>query len=155
MTETPQRKEEQHIVEDLTQLTKLAKSLKSKLITPSLILLEGSLGTGKTALVKKLLAEYGLSENKVKSPTFSLINLYRQENLTIAHLDLYRLDQHDRFLLEEIKEILQSVNPIVLIEWPEKMNLETLHPLARQIISIKIEFIENNFRKFHIYAKNQ
>lgn len=148
-------REQTTIVRNLTELAQLAEKIGEALNLPTLILLKGELGTGKTAFTKKLLSQFGIAENKVKSPTFSLINLYQAEKYSFAHLDLYRLDRHDPFILEEIKELSADKAKVILIEWPEKMDLSDLTNLFKQIISIEIKFDQNNFRKFDIYVKNQ
>lgn len=135
-------------IRNLSELSKFARHIQAQLMPQTMILLTGALGTGKTTLVKKLLKLYGLEEKQVKSPTFSLINVYKTSKYKFYHLDLYRLDSHDQFLLEEIKEILAESNSIVLIEWPENMQLSELFGQAARLIDIKISFSEDDFRKF-------
>src|SRR5205807_1959293 len=55
-----------------------------------LILLEGGLGTGKTAFVQGFAKALGVSE-PVTSPTFVLVRTY-EARIPIVHLDVYRLD---------------------------------------------------------------
>ena len=63
--------------------------------------LVGTLGSGKTYLVKKLLEELEPGfVNQVTSPTFSLCNIYTSNQFIINHFDLYRLESIDD--LEEI-----------------------------------------------------
>lgn len=147
-------------ISTLEELSDFAKTLLSLIEAPSLILLKGSLGTGKTALVKKLLKHLSVPENKVKSPTFSLINLFPLKNYYLAHLDLYRLDEPDIYLIEEIKEILEHPKSVVMIEWAEKLGLQSslnwqkTFPSIKQIITIEITFQQKNFRKISIYVKS-
>jgi tRNA threonylcarbamoyl adenosine modification protein YjeE len=141
-------------IDNLEQLETMVKWLNDLLIPQTLILLKGDLGTGKTTLTKKLLALHGFPENKVKSPTFSLINLYPTKNFHFAHLDLYRLEQHDPFLLEEIKELATHKQSIILIEWPEKIDLPETIPGVQQIIEINLAFTTKNFRKISLYVRN-
>ncbi len=136
------------------ELQTISSWLEEMLEHKTIVLLEGPLGVGKTALVKKIAAEQGFSENKVKSPTFSLINNYKTEKFNLSHIDLYRLDTHDQFLLEEIKELLELPNSIILIEWPEKMDLSILYLQAIQVINIKLSFQSKSFRKVSICVKN-
>ena len=58
------------------------------------VLLFGGLGAGKTTLVSAILKEYGMF--RVSSPTFSLVNVY-DGAISVAHIDLYRLDGPDSF----------------------------------------------------------
>ena len=54
------------------------------------IYLEGDLGAGKTTFARALLTSLGVGE-RVKSPTYSLIETYRAGALDAHHLDLYRI----------------------------------------------------------------
>jgi tRNA A37 threonylcarbamoyladenosine biosynthesis protein TsaE len=69
-------------------------------------------------------------------------------------LDLYRLEQHDPFLLEEIKELATHKQSIILIEWPEKIDLPETIPGVQQIIEINLAFTTKNFRKISLYVRN-
>ena len=145
--------EKEDLIKNLEELEEVSDWISSKLEKHSLVLLEGPLGVGKTALIKKILATQNYPENKVKSPTFSLINNYKTKKFDVAHIDLYRLDSHDQFLLEEIRECLEGNDSVVLIEWPEKMDLTNLEPQARQIVKIDLSFQSKSFRKVSIYVK--
>jgi tRNA threonylcarbamoyl adenosine modification protein YjeE len=140
------------LVKNLAELQKVADWLNKTVSERTLFLLSGSLGTGKTALTKKLLKSFNWPENKVKSPTFSLINRYLTDQWAFYHIDLYRLEKDDPFLLEEIREILNYEKAVIVIEWPEKLNLAPLYEQAGQIIQVKIVLQENNLRKIEIYG---
>lgn len=93
---------------------KIAKSLKAG----DLIALYGELGSGKTTLVKGIVAGLAGQEDEVTSPTFTLINEY-SSNPKIYHMDWYRLEKvrgQDQLLIEEC---LGDKASISLIEWPE------------------------------------
>jgi len=95
---------------------RLAASLKP----PSLILLRGDLGAGKTTLVKGIAAAFeAAAEEDVTSPTFTLIHEYRGPRVRLYHIDLYRLDTQRE--LETLGlEDLRTEDSILLIEWGEK-----------------------------------
>lgn len=83
-----------------------------------IILLEGDLGAGKTTFVQALCRQLG-SVEAVTSPTFSLINEYRDRaGMPIFHIDLYRLERIDDALQIGIEDYLAS-GAWCLIEWPE------------------------------------
>lgn len=69
------------------------------------IALSGDLGAGKTTLTKGLAAGLGLT-NTVTSPTFTLINDYREgvgsQERRLVHVDLYRLEGGNPLELEGI-----------------------------------------------------
>ena len=81
-------------------------------------MLKGQLGAGKTTLVNKLVNEMR-SEDIPSSPTFSLINEYLvDENQTLYHIDLYRINDIEEAVNLGITEYLDS-GCLCLIEWPE------------------------------------
>ena len=87
--------------------------------------LEGELGTGKTEFVRGLAEALG-SNDAVKSPSFTLLNLYRLEHETIkylVHVDLYRLQESGSNIVSEIglDEWLERDDAVVVIEWPEAL----------------------------------
>src|SRR5206468_10006425 len=71
----------------------LGRFLAGMLDPPSLVLLRGDLGAGKTTLVKGIAeAFHAASVEEVTSPTFTLIHEYRGPAVNLYHIDLYRID---------------------------------------------------------------
>jgi len=87
---------------------------------PTLILLSGTLGSGKTTFSRTLLASLDL---KSQSPTYVLINQFENTNCKAYHLDLYRLSAKELNpeLYFELQEIIHDESAYCLIEWPEKL----------------------------------
>ncbi len=83
-----------------------------------IIFLEGQLGAGKTTIVRGFLRAMGYEE-KVKSPTYSLVETYFIRGNEIIHFDLYRLQNAQELLDIGLEDYLSS-QAIFLIEWPEK-----------------------------------
>ena len=81
-----------------------------------IILLSGDLGAGKTVLAQGICAGLGVLED-VTSPTFNLINEY-EGDLTVYHMDLYRLEKEEELYDLAIEEYLES-DGVVIIEWPD------------------------------------
>jgi len=54
----------------------------------------GDLGAGKTAFVRGFVLSL-IPEAKVKSPTYSIVNVYRGNGKTINHFDMYRITGED------------------------------------------------------------
>jgi len=80
--------------------------------------LHGSLGAGKTSFARALLTALGVGE-RVKSPTYSLVEGYMAEGRPAWHLDLYRIA--DPGELEWLGlDALADPAALVLVEWPER-----------------------------------
>lgn len=84
-----------------------------------IICLQGDLGSGKTTLVQGMAAGWG-SLDRVTSPTFVLVNLYRRlDGGQFHHLDAYRLK--DSKEAEELDlETYVGTGPLV-VEWAERI----------------------------------
>ncbi|MBI5921916.1 MAG: tRNA (adenosine(37)-N6)-threonylcarbamoyltransferase complex ATPase subunit type 1 TsaE [Betaproteobacteria bacterium] len=88
-------------------------------LTPGMqVRLEGDLGAGKTTVVRGLLRALGY-ENKVKSPTYTLVELYVISQLHLYHFDFYRLNEPEEYLDAGLDEYFQGT-AICLVEWPDK-----------------------------------
>src|SRR5262249_61470630 len=94
--------------------------LYAELKPGNIVLLRGDLGAGKTTLVKGIAEGFRAAEaERVTSPTFTLIHEYRGPELTLYHIDLYRIDtqrEPDTLALDD----LMDGSSILLIEWGEK-----------------------------------
>jgi tRNA threonylcarbamoyladenosine biosynthesis protein TsaE len=93
------------------------RDLGRRLAPGAVVLLEGPLGAGKTAFVRGLAEGLGLAPDAVSSPTFAIVQEYRGEDLTLQHIDLYRLTtvEVDDLALEDLLE-----GQIAAIEWPDR-----------------------------------
>ncbi len=110
------------------------------------VLLYGALGSGKTFLIKQLVALLG-SEAEVSSPSFSLINQYSGDIL-LNHVDLYRIkDETD--LINLGLEDLWNEKSINFIEWPEK--IEDRISWAHFRIDITTNVKNMSWRKFRLF----
>ena len=56
----------------------------------------GDLGAGKTKFTEGFLSFWGL-ENEISSPTFTIVNEYKNKDINIYHFDVYRLEDVDEF----------------------------------------------------------
>jgi len=80
------------------------------------IYLIGDLGAGKTTLAQNFIKYFGFE--RVKSPTFSLIESYQNEKITIHHFDCYRLNDPEELEYIGLRDYLLEEN-IQLYEWPD------------------------------------
>lgn len=97
---------------------RIASELAAELAGGGTVLLFGSLGAGKTAFVRGLLAGAGGEPDDVTSPTFTLIQHYAAR-LPVTHVDLYRLSavEADDLGLDEI----MAGAGIVAVEWADRL----------------------------------
>ncbi len=95
---------------------KYARNLAQILKKGDVIVLSGELGAGKTKFVEGILAYFGMQE-KISSPTFTIVNEYHNEQIDIYHFDLYRLG--DIYEFENIGGEEYFNKGICLFEWGE------------------------------------
>lgn len=100
------------------QMEALGAQLASRLVSWKLIFLRGPLGAGKTTLVRGLLHGLG-HRGAVKSPTFTLVEPYSFDSMTLYHFDLYRLKHAEELEFLGIRDYLQGEG-VCVIEWPER-----------------------------------
>jgi len=104
-----------------SQTLELGKKLGRLLQQPTLILLQGDLGAGKTVFARGIARGLGVDPQiPITSPTFTLMNHY-QARLDLYHFDLYRLSDPDE-LIELGFDDYAFCSGVALVEWPEKLN---------------------------------
>ena len=86
------------------------------LAIPSVVGLKGTLGAGKTTLIKSFMYSLGIKEN-ITSPTFNIVKTYRLEKLRVFHVDLYRLSSIHEFL--DLDLPLKEEDTLFFIEWSD------------------------------------
>jgi tRNA threonylcarbamoyladenosine biosynthesis protein TsaE len=80
----------------------------------------GEMGAGKTTLIKAIAEQYAVEDN-VHSPTFSLVNEYRNhENKIFYHFDFYRINNETEAMDIGVDEYFDS-GDYCFIEWPQKI----------------------------------
>lgn len=107
--------------------------------------LEGELGAGKTLLAKGIAAAYGVSSDRVVSPTFSLVNRYGEGRVPVYHIDLYRIET-ERELVELGLEELECEPAAIVVEWSEKLG-RYRRPDA---IVVRIEILDDDRRRLYV-----
>ncbi|MDE6182781.1 MAG: tRNA (adenosine(37)-N6)-threonylcarbamoyltransferase complex ATPase subunit type 1 TsaE [Eubacteriales bacterium] len=79
--------------------------------------ISGDLGTGKTHFSKAFAKGLGIKE-EITSPTFTIVNEYRENEVNFFHFDVYRINS-----IEEMYDIGYEeyffADGICLIEWAE------------------------------------
>jgi tRNA threonylcarbamoyladenosine biosynthesis protein TsaE len=89
------------------------------LLNPGMVIyVEGELGAGKTTAVRALIRALG-HQGPVKSPTYSLVEVYVISSLYLYHFDFYRFESPEEFLDAGLGEYFNDT-AVCLVEWPER-----------------------------------
>lgn len=96
----------------------LARRIAPALAHGGVVYLRGELGAGKTTFARALLQALGVGE-RVKSPTYTLLERYPVNGREAFHLDLYRIGDPDELEWLGLDE-LEAPDALVLVEWPER-----------------------------------
>lgn len=133
----------------VNQTLKIGELIARNLCGGEVVLLSGSLGSGKTVLAKGIAQGLGINKNKVISPTFVLLRLHQGKHL-LQHFDLYRLKTVEDIFALGYEEYFYS-QAVTLIEWPER--LKFLKP--REFLKIKLLNKGKNKRVLEFIAKGK
>ena len=78
----------------------------------------GELGSGKSTLIRGLLRGLGV-QSRVKSPTYTLVELYTVSRLNLYHFDFYRFLDEREFTDAGLADAFHGEG-VCLVEWPER-----------------------------------
>jgi tRNA threonylcarbamoyladenosine biosynthesis protein TsaE len=118
-------------------------------IAPGRILhLHGELGSGKTTLARGLLRALGHA-GRIKSPTYTLVELYPLSSLNLYHFDLYRFKNRAEWLSSGFREYF-GPDSACIVEWPERAG----DLLAAPDLEVHLEF-KTDGRRARLQAHSQ
>lgn len=111
----------------------------------TVVALQGDLGAGKTAFTQEAGKLMGVEEN-MHSPTFVIMKVYDitfRGFTKLIHIDAYRIEREEELLHLGWEKIMEDLENLVMIEWPE--NVPGLIPSEAKRISLK--FIDEQTRE--------
>lgn len=104
-----------HSIEGLAEVSDYLMSMREE---ADVIAFYGSMGAGKTTLIKDLCHRMGVTD-EVNSPTFAIVNEYVTEaGDSVYHFDFYRIKKLEEAYDIGYENYFYSGN-LCLIEWPE------------------------------------
>ncbi|HHV28032.1 tRNA (adenosine(37)-N6)-threonylcarbamoyltransferase complex ATPase subunit type 1 TsaE [Acetivibrio mesophilus] len=93
------------------------KKLGMLLKQGDIVCINGDLGTGKTVLTNGIAWALGINEY-ITSPTFTIVNEYERENISLYHFDVYRISDPEEMYEIGFEEYLYN-GGVVVIEWAD------------------------------------
>ena len=105
------------------------------------------IGSGKTVFVKGIAESFGIDPKDIVSPSFVFAREYKAQNITLHHIDLYKLEDSISIFDLGYDEFVADVSSVVAIEWAERIQDKYL---PKNYIEIKIDILDLNKRKISI-----
>ncbi|MEF3254176.1 MAG: tRNA (adenosine(37)-N6)-threonylcarbamoyltransferase complex ATPase subunit type 1 TsaE [Deferribacterales bacterium] len=131
------------LINSIDELKKFIINNKNRFYKKKIIL-NGDLGSGKTTFVKILGEILGFKD--IYSPTFTIMNIYKNNSDEMIHCDLYRINS-----LIELENIgffdYIDTDNTICIEWGSKLNIENY---IDDYIEIFFEKVDEYKRKLTI-----
>lgn len=100
------------------QTRRLGARLGELLTGGEVLFFVGDLGSGKTCLIQGIGQGLGI-QDRITSPTFTLVNEYEGTNLRLYHIDLYRIDNARSTLTFGLDDYLYGEG-VCAVEWAER-----------------------------------
>lgn len=132
------------IVPTAEDMHKLGHRLAEKAAPGMIAALSGSLGAGKTTLVKGVAEGLNISKT-ITSPSFTIIKEYYDGRMPLYHMDLYRIDNFEELYMIGFEELIYGEG-LSIIEWSEKA--EELIPCSA--IEILIDILPDGSRNVKV-----
>lgn len=139
------------ILKNLNETIEFAKNFALHVSGGDILALKGDLGSGKTSFTKGLALGLGI-QDEIKSPTFTLMNIYKATgSLKMVHIDTYRLENEKQLLEIGVEDYLGSKNTVVVIEWPEKISNLLKN---KKVTEINFRHLPDNTREIFLSENN-
>ena len=125
----------------------LGASLSSELRAGDVLVLEGPLGSGKTVLVRGIVAGLGGDETLVGSPTFGLAHEYPiHEDLKVVHVDCYRISGQSDLDSIGWESFAGTDDAITIVEWGSRID----DALGHDVLTVDAGHLGDNDRVFEL-----
>lgn len=119
---------------DQKETLTVGEQLGKKAESGTVICVDGDLGVGKTVLAQGIAKGLGVKE-PVVSPTFTIVQEYRDGRIPFYHFDVYRIEDPDEMYEIGFEEYFYG-DGVCMVEWSELiaelLPLESIHVTIRK-----------------------
>ena len=110
------------------------------------VALYGDMGSGKTVFMRGFTSSL-IPNCRVSSPTYTILNVYEGEDVSVNHFDMYRISSEDDLISTGYEDVLD--HGITVTEWSEniteylpsqywKVEFHKIEPSTRRITMERI-----------------
>ncbi len=133
----------EYITNSPEQTEALGAALAEKLQPGTVLAYEGDLGAGKTAFTRGVARGLGAQE-RVTSPTYTVVNEYLSGRLPLFHFDMYRLSSADDLWDIGWEDYLLR-GGVCAVEWSENVR-----DAMEDAVWVRIEKLDDSTRKITV-----
>ena len=120
----------------------VARKMSQHLFQGAIMLFWGDMGSGKTTFIKSLCSGLGVLPEKVTSPTYTIVNIYKF-NWYIFHVDLFRLTDPEQLYDMDRSDFIADQG-VTMVEWPQMLqNYLTDEP----VLNLRFITVSDNHRR--------
>ena len=105
------------VIKNEKETESFGRALAEELKAGDVLALIGDLGTGKTALTRYIAKGLGIDE-RITSPTFTIVKEYTDGRLPLYHFDVYRVSDADELFNIGIEEYFFG-SGVCIVEWAD------------------------------------
>ncbi len=137
-----------------SDLSYIVYELKDLAKIPSMVVLEGDLGAGKTTFTQAF-----IGEGSTLSPTYSILS----ETKNFLHADFYRIEKNEEILQLELSIYLED-KQYFFVEWGMRFARRLMRELPEEYSSYLLEISinetttehpEGSSRNFYLYSLSE
>ncbi|MCX6733488.1 MAG: tRNA (adenosine(37)-N6)-threonylcarbamoyltransferase complex ATPase subunit type 1 TsaE [Candidatus Peregrinibacteria bacterium] len=126
-----------HTSKSTAHTHEIASKVLKELPKGNVLCLYGQLGAGKTTFTKGIALAMGITDQLIKSPTYTYVREIESQGKTVFHCDLYRLEGKASAANEIVTELMNRPHDLMIIEWAEY--LEKYIPQNRTDVHLKVK----------------
>jgi tRNA threonylcarbamoyladenosine biosynthesis protein TsaE len=136
----------------LAATDEFAKEIVTQIKPRHVIGLQGEMGSGKTHFVKALTKHLGCPVDEANSPSYAIHQEYQGSNISLQHVDLYRLESAEEVESSGFWDLFYEQNSIIIIEWVDRID-QAMIPQDCPYLRLEWNIHEGDKRNVRIYKR--